>query len=1141
MLHSSTINFDVALHEILPALTMGGRVVMRGPQMWELDRLSQVLAEEQVTFSRIPTAYWQQWLHRLPDAARLPRLRQVTVGGEGLPGDALKRWQAGALSHIRLDNLYGPTETTVAALFRQTQAADGDEMIVPIGVPYPGRSAIVLDADGNPVPAGGFGELCIGGESLARGYLDRPGLTAERFVPDPFGVPGSRLYRSGDLCRQRADGTMEFLGRLDQQIKLRGFRIELGEIEAVLRRCAGVKEAVAAVKGEGEGKRLIGYVVGEADPSELQRELARTLPDHMVPSELMVLPALPLMPNGKVDRAVLPEPELVRTDPVAPRSSAEATLLSVWRRVLKRDDIGVSDNFFALGGDSILSLQVIARAREAGLKLTPKQLFEHPTIATSAAVAQPVGAGSEAAQEIAGPLPLTPIQARFFELHPEGPAHWNQAVLLRVPGELDGVRLDQALQALVARHDALRLRFERSDGTRSEGIWRQRVAAQETNALIEVIDLGEAPDWRERLEAEGTRLQQSLDLARGPLLRAGYFHRAGHDGRLLLAIHHLAVDGVSWRVLLQELQQMLAQIERGEAVSLPPAGTPWSVWATKLAEHAQRPEVSAELTWWQDMLAPADEAKLPVEGDGDRSLGASQVLTFQLDAAATKRLSQEAPRAYRMRIDEVLLATLARTLASWSRQNGVLIHLEGHGREDVIEDVDLSRTVGWFTTRYPVWLAAGGDDDAATLLDTKERLRAVPHKGFQFGLLHYLGDAATAAAIREMPQAEVSFNYLGQIDQDIADDGRFGLASERAGLSAAATSPMAHLLDLNGRITDGVLSINWRFSPAVIAEPTVQRLIDRFAEQLDRLINHCAGAEQAANKEVVAALAAHLNLGARELPSNIVPLNDLGYHKTVFCLHPGYGLISEFRPLARELNGVATAYGVQSPILSEPAWRAASFDAMAADYADRIRRIQPEGPYYLLGWSFGGRLAVSIARHLEASRCEIGLVGLVDIGAPIDRIEVTKAELKRLKADLPALLAAGREVFRSEIGQIIPGRRTLSGDLIAGDEQRLVDAIVEVVVNHRKLLQEHQYPRIDTRLHLWWATHPPKTPDDRDWRPYTSGGVEVHDTLEATHATIIRHPDLAAHIRAILSKDGPARTLCRPAGRVEMVLEQAAR
>jgi amino acid adenylation domain-containing protein/non-ribosomal peptide synthase protein (TIGR01720 family) len=853
VLHTSTINFDVALHELLPALAMGGRVVMRGPQMWDLDRLSAVLAQDELTFARIPTAYWQQWLQRLP--GELPRLRQITVGGEALPGDALRRWQAGPLKAIRLDNLYGPTETTIAALHRRTCAEDAESTIVPIGKPYPGRSARVLDADGNPVPVGGLGELCIGGECLARGYLGRPAMTAERFVPDPQ-HPGGRLYRTGDLCRPREDGTIEFLGRLDQQIKLRGMRIEPGEIEAALRDCPGVAAAAVVVAGEGESRRLIGYVVGGAESPELQQALGQKLPAHMVPSAIVRLDALPLMPNGKVDRAALPIPELAPSDPVAARTEIEAKLLAVWQRVLKRD-LGVTENFFELGGDSILSLQVIAQAREVGLKLTPRQIFEHPTIAALAELAEPIGA-TGAAAEIAGPLPLTPIQARFFERHPEGPSHWNQSVLLRVEGELEPAALETALQALVARHDALRLRFTRSD----DGTWQQHLG--EPSLRFEVIDLA---DWH-ALEAAGTRLQQSLDIGRGPLFAAGYF-RCRSEGRLLLAIHHLAVDGVSWRLLLAELAEAYDQVEQGEAIALPPASTPWSVWAARLAAHAQTSEVQAELGWWQQALVGArglgdrspdgavrrnpgaalqsarpspHSAALHADyeaGPVDRSLGASRELTFRLGRAGTKRLLAAAPRALRLGIDELLLTALAQTLAPWSGAGGLLVDVEGHGRSE-LDDVDLSGTVGWFTTRHPVWLTPEGEPQAA-LITVKEQLRAVPHKGLHHGLLAL----RHAEVMRALPQPDVSFNYLGQFDQAVHDS-RFGFARESAGQAVTPSSRLAYVLDLNGHIAEGELALSWRFSPGLVSPDAVQQLIDSFAEKLEALIAHCESAEPSA-------------------------------------------------------------------------------------------------------------------------------------------------------------------------------------------------------------------------------------------------------------------------------------------------------
>ncbi|HYS66546.1 MAG TPA: amino acid adenylation domain-containing protein, partial [Paraburkholderia sp.] len=607
VLHSSTVNFDVALHETLPALLRGATVEMRGVQPWDLQSLSERLVNRRVTFARIPTALWQQWQHHAPPRARLA-LRQVTVGGEALPGDALARWREGPLADIRLDNLYGPTETTVAALYRCTQAADARQVTVPIGQPYPGRTARVLDAFGDEAPVGGLGELCIGGPTLARGYLGRAGLTAGCFVPDPYGAPGARVYRSGDLCRMREDGTVEFLGRLDQQVKLRGQRIELGEIEAVLRQCEGVREAAVMVVGEGQKQRLAAYVAGEVsgdvsvnasgnasddvsgggagdvsgdapgnalnrahgavqripDAGRLQRELGQKLPGYMVPSSVTVLARLPWMPNGKLDRASLPAPQTGARERVAASNGVESALLSIWTAVLGRDDLGVTDNFFEAGGDSIQSLQIIARAREAGWRLTPRQVFEHPTVAGLAQRAQRLEAGGVQEVDDGAALALTPIQRLFFERYPHGESHWNQAVLLKVRGRLVPAALERAVRALEARHDALRLRFvkeadgwkqmavkatEAAEAAQASQALQPSQAAQATQTSHSAIVRHEHLSSLSELPAACERIQSSLNIETGPLWRVGHFETP-EETRVLIAIHHLSVDGVSWRILL---------------------------------------------------------------------------------------------------------------------------------------------------------------------------------------------------------------------------------------------------------------------------------------------------------------------------------------------------------------------------------------------------------------------------------------------------------------------------------------------------------------------------------------------------------------------------------------------------------------
>ncbi|WP_322029496.1 non-ribosomal peptide synthetase [Paraburkholderia sp. J76] len=850
VLQSSTINFDVALHELLPALLRGGKVEMRGPEPWDIDTTSRHLIDARVTFSRLPTAYWQQWLRSPPSAQSLAALRQITVGGEGLPGDALAQWRNGPLGHIGLANLYGPTETTVACMYRATTAEDTAQSIVSIGVPYASRTARVLDRDGNDAPVGALGELCIGGHTLARGYLDRPSLTADRFVPDPS-EPGARLYRTGDLCRRRADGAIDFLGRLDQQIKLRGFRIEPGEIEAALRRQPGVASAVVVVAHDLGAPRLVAYVVAkDNDGATLQRALAQELPAHMVPSAIAVLDALPVMQNGKVDRAALPAIGAVAgTERVAPRNDAERIVLALWASVLGRDDLGVDDDFFAAGGDSILSLQLIARARTQGWLLTPRQVFEQPTIARLAAVMRPLD-DNGAIAEVHDALPLTPIQAWFFSRYPEGEPHWNQSVLLDVRGELDVDALTRALAAVVERHDALRLKFERH----AHG-WRQQVSRDAPRDLLTLSDLREsAGDWTVELTAQAQRAQKQLDPQAGRLLKAVYFNVPAHAhgaprGRLLLVIHHLAVDGVSWRILLGDIEAAYtansmansganrAAATSGRAPALD-AATPWSAWVAALREAITDAKLNAALPAWQRALQDAQ----PVLDSAQGTTATSRVLDWRLDAKATDALRHAAPRAYRLGIDELLLAALTRAVAATFGSAGALLALEGHGRHSGADQgIDLSRTVGWFTTRYPVWLRAIADE-AAALIAAKERLRTLPDHGASWGWLQAYGEDAARAALAALPVPRISFNYLGQFDQNLAADGAFGFATEDAGHPQPEHEKLVYPLDLNGMIVGGCLSLGWRYDPAVLPQARVEALMQAFGREVAQLVAHCAAA-----------------------------------------------------------------------------------------------------------------------------------------------------------------------------------------------------------------------------------------------------------------------------------------------------------
>jgi len=567
----------------------------------------------------------------------------------------------------------------------------------------------------------------------------------------------------------------------------------------------------------------------------------------MVPAAFVVLDALPLTPHGKLDRAALPAPDAARPALddafAAPRTLVEAALATIWAEVLRLGRVGIHDNFFALGGDSILSIQIIARAREAGLQLIPKQLFLHQTIAELAPL---VGSAPDVAATqglVSGPLPLTPIQQHFFAQDPPAPQHFNQALLLTTLRQLDPARLAQALAALLAHHDALRLRF-----TRTADGWQQHNATHEPHAVLCRVDLGglAATAQRAALEAAAGDLQRSLDLADGPLLRAALFDLgAGQPGRLLLIVHHLAMDGVSWRILLEDLHGTYMQLAAGRAVSLPPKTTSFAYWAEQLLAYAQSETLRQEAERWLALLQPPVGC-LPVDRPHGHNTNAdARNVMITLDADATRALLHDVPPVYRTRINDVLLAALALAYAEWAGAPALLIDLEGHGRADLFDTVDLSRTVGWFTTLFPVRLELPSDHAPGPVLKAiKEQLRAVPHDGIGYGLLRYLSrDAAISARLAALPAAEISFNYLGQIDQALAPDGLFGGAPEASGPTQDPRARHSHLIDVSGVVASGQLHVTWTYSAERHDPATITRLAQAYLAALHALIAHCRAPE----------------------------------------------------------------------------------------------------------------------------------------------------------------------------------------------------------------------------------------------------------------------------------------------------------
>ncbi|TCV59961.1 non-ribosomal peptide synthetase [Pseudomonas fluorescens] len=841
-LHFYSINFDAATERLLVPLLSGAHVVLRAQGQWDAEEICGLIRQHRINILGFTPSYGSQLAQWLATQGQTLPVRMCITGGEALTGEHLQRIRA-AFSPSLFFNAYGPTETVVMPLasLAPEQLEEGAAS-VPIGSVIGARVAYILDADLALVPPGATGELYVGGAGLAQGYHQRPGMTAERFVADPFAIDGGRLYRTGDLVRQRADGLVEYLGRIDHQVKIRGFRIELGEIETRLLEHEAVREAVVLALDTPGGKHLAGYLVSDIASQDDERQTAlrdalknhlkAQLPDYMVPTHLILLASMPLTANGKLDRRALPlpDPELNRQHYVAPSNALEQTLAAIWCDVLNVAQVGLNDNFFELGGDSILSIQVVSRARQQGIHFTPRDLFQHQTVQTLAAVAtrsQQVHAEQGLLQGESG---LTPIQHWFFDRPIPNRHHWNQALLLEPTTALDPQRLEQALRSVFQHHDALRLGFDESAGH-----WRAEHQSLADAVLLQQVCV----DTAQACEALFAEAQSRFNLATGPLLRAVLAQLPDGRQRLLIVIHHLVVDGVSWRVLMDDLQTVYRQLVAGQAAQLPAKTSPLRDWAGRLQAYAGSESLREELGWWQAQLSGAPVQLPCANPDGGLQERHGQTVSVRLDAERTRQLLQQAPSAYRTQVNDLLLTALARVLCRWSGHDSALVQLEGHGREALFDDLDLTRTVGWFTSVYPVRLSPTVEDFSVSIKAIKEQLRAVPHKGLGYGVLRYLADATTREAMAGLPHAAITFNYLGQLDQTLGQEALFQPLDAPLGAIHDPDAPLPNALSVDSQVSGGELVLRWTFSTQRHEREAIAALAEAYLDELQRLIEHC--------------------------------------------------------------------------------------------------------------------------------------------------------------------------------------------------------------------------------------------------------------------------------------------------------------
>lgn len=843
VLASTSICFDLSIFELFLPLCRGGKVILLENA---LRLINSPLAQQVTLINTVPSAMTELVRNQaIPDSVRI-----VNLAGEPLKNKLVQSIYKKPTVQ-KVFNLYGPSEDTTYSTF--VLIPKGSKSEPTIGHPIANTQAYIMDKHRQPVPIGVPGELLLGGAGLAREYLYRPELTAEKFIANPFGE--GRLYCTGDLVRYRTNGEIEFLGRIDHQVKIRGFRIELGEIETVLGQHPDVRDRVVVIREEGTQKQLVAYLVGDKRLSvdTIRHYLQEKLPDYMIPSAFVRLEALPLTPNGKVNRLALPAPDMNEqhgSSYMPPRTPTEESLVSIWQEVLKRDKVGIHDNFFHIGGDSILSIQIVSRARQVGLLLTSKQLFQYQTIAQLATVVQhsPSLEKSITPKEVTGSVPLTPIQHWFFEQPWTDRHQFNQAMLLEVEAEPNIQILTEVINYLLNYHDVFRLRFEQQADR-----WQQVLVAPPEEVPFEVVDLSQLPPTAQSATRikQIQELQATLNLSEGPLMRVVLFKQA-QTAYLLIVIHHLAVDGVSWRILLEELESGYQQRLQGQEIQWPIPTTSFCTWATLLNEKGPN-MFTNEIDYWAALNSPAS---LPIDHRlGENHYASVATISTFLSKSQTQALLNEIPQVYHTQINDLLLTALVLAFQAWTGEKSLLVDLEGHGREELFNDVDLSRTVGWFTTLFPVKLQYNTDDFnlGAAIKSIKEQLRQIPHHGIGYGILRYLGSIGSigsngisdvnsfVATEIENQQAEIAFNYLGQFEQL---DKKTLIKAIRFELEELhPTGKRTHLLIINGLIINKQLRVDWSYSKNFHRAQTIEQLSNRFIERLKSLIEHCQQAE----------------------------------------------------------------------------------------------------------------------------------------------------------------------------------------------------------------------------------------------------------------------------------------------------------
>jgi non-ribosomal peptide synthase protein (TIGR01720 family) len=830
----ASVSFDAASWEIFMALFCGATLyVPSASVILDYHLFESFMNENGITTATLPPTYATYMNPNL-----MPTLTKLITAGSASSVELVQKWK----DQVKYFNAYGPTEDSICSSAWQCSSDLMDANHVSIGRPVNNHRMYIVDQEHHLLPIGVAGELCIAGVGLARGYLNRPELTLEKFVNNPFAA-GERMYKTGDLARWLPDGNIEYAGRIDDQVKIRGYRIELGEVEAQFLKATSVQEAVViAREDEGGQKHLCAYFVSDTQwtVDQLRAALSTELPGYMIPSYFVQLEQLPLTPNGKVDKKALPKPDkaAAAADFKAPETETQQQLADIWQNVLGIPRVGIQDNFFALGGDSIKAIQMASRLRNLNWKLEMKDLFQHPTIELVSPYLQRVEGKPADQGPVEGEVKLTPIQRWFIEQRFTDMHHWNQSVMLHAPDGFDPQAVAETLSKIMEHHDALRMVYIAQMG----GYAQYNRAPAFVEASVEVVDFCGVSDIESRISNHANHLQRSINLSEGPLLKTAIF-RTDQGDHLFIIIHHLVVDGVSWRILLEDFASGYKQAFKKQPIVFQEKTNSFKEWAEQLETFANSESFLKQSDFWRQIEA---EPIMPLPKDNAVSLAKekdSATLSFELAPETTRLLLTDVHRPYGTEINDILLCALGLVIGEWTGQSKLCLNLEGHGREEIMPGMNVSRTVGWFTAQYPVVLEINPDAPLPTLIKmTKESLRSIPHKGIGYGILRYLTASEHSAGLAFPLKPEISFNYLGQFDREVQTD-IFRPSPYDMGHQISLEAESLFSLNFNGIIHGGRLIMSCSFNKQQYLRGTINELLDRFQHHLLQIIHHCASKE----------------------------------------------------------------------------------------------------------------------------------------------------------------------------------------------------------------------------------------------------------------------------------------------------------